>query len=51
MIQFTALGLIEVTPGKTPKGGSINYWGLTQKGYSTMIRVLSVKKTSATTKQ
>lgn len=49
-IQFTALGLIEVTSGETPKGAIVPYWNLTPKGYSTMMHVLSIKKTIEKTK-
>lgn len=43
-IQFIALGLLEVYIDKTEKGHTLSCWRLTDKGYNTMMQILSVKK-------
>lgn len=43
-IQFIALGLIEVYTEKTEKGSTVSCWRLTDKGYDTMMQLLSIKK-------
>lgn len=43
-IQFAALGLIEIYTEKTEKGHTISCWRLTEKGNSTMMQLLTLKK-------
>ena len=43
-IQFVGLGLIEIFSEKTEKGAMTIYWKLTDKGYETMMNIVSVKK-------
>jgi hypothetical protein len=43
-IQFIALGLIEIYVEKTEKGHTVSCWKLTEKGYSMMMKILTLKK-------
>ena len=42
-IQFIALGFIEVYIEKTEKGNTVYCWKLTEKGYATMMQLITLK--------